>query len=358
MIAACGWADGEGDLPPLYDPAAAVAPSPSKPRRWFATSRRAPASLCVREISAVSKPMWAGIQQEAAAAVRMPPAGTEPLVFGSDVSHRMVDFAQRNAERAGLLAWWSFAAAMPCSACHPARAPACCCSTSVQRTHCRGRRGWFQPAWCALCAPKRRPRARRGAGRRRRGQRILQPSGHPLEKNFPGWTAWVLTPDFKLPGKMRLKESRRVPLWNGPIECRMFRFVMTPFLHRRHHDIRCRPRHQHRARLLGVRRPRHSALRCALHGGNLRWLATLPMRTELARVLGYPRSHRAWPTMDARPRPSWSVLIRWRSCAMSRPRPLRPAKTRTTRALGPGCRPPRRGCSARTMRCFVCENAC
>ena len=34
----------------------------------------------------------------------------------------------------------------------------------------------------------------------------------------------MLTPDLKLPGKMRLKESRRVPMWNGPIECRLFRF--------------------------------------------------------------------------------------------------------------------------------------
>jgi putative N6-adenine-specific DNA methylase len=47
------------------------------------------------------------------------------------------------------------------------------------------------------------------------------------KKNYPGWSAWVLTPDLKLPGKMRLKESRRVPLWNGPIECRMFRFDMV-----------------------------------------------------------------------------------------------------------------------------------
>jgi putative N6-adenine-specific DNA methylase len=47
------------------------------------------------------------------------------------------------------------------------------------------------------------------------------------KKNFSGWTAWVLTPDLKLPGKMRLKESRRVPMWNGPIECRMFRFDMV-----------------------------------------------------------------------------------------------------------------------------------
>jgi putative N6-adenine-specific DNA methylase len=34
----------------------------------------------------------------------------------------------------------------------------------------------------------------------------------------------MLTPDLKLPSRMRFKESRRVPMWNGPIECRMFRF--------------------------------------------------------------------------------------------------------------------------------------
>jgi putative N6-adenine-specific DNA methylase len=26
---------------------------------------------------------------------------------------------------------------------------------------------------------------------------------------------------------MRLRESRRVPLWNGPIECRLFRFELV-----------------------------------------------------------------------------------------------------------------------------------
>ncbi|MGH8804622.1 MAG: class I SAM-dependent RNA methyltransferase, partial [Polaromonas sp.] len=47
------------------------------------------------------------------------------------------------------------------------------------------------------------------------------------KKHYAGWTAHVLTPDLKLPGKMRLKESRRVPMWNGPIECRLFRFDMV-----------------------------------------------------------------------------------------------------------------------------------
>jgi putative N6-adenine-specific DNA methylase len=47
------------------------------------------------------------------------------------------------------------------------------------------------------------------------------------KSHYAGWSAWLLTPDLKLPGKMRFKESRRVPLWNGPIECRLFRFDLT-----------------------------------------------------------------------------------------------------------------------------------
>jgi putative N6-adenine-specific DNA methylase len=37
----------------------------------------------------------------------------------------------------------------------------------------------------------------------------------------------MLTPDLQCPKRMRLKESRRVPMWNGPIECRLFRFDMV-----------------------------------------------------------------------------------------------------------------------------------
>ena len=47
------------------------------------------------------------------------------------------------------------------------------------------------------------------------------------KSHYAGWNAWLLTPDLKLPGRLRLKESRRVPMWNGPIECRLFRFDLT-----------------------------------------------------------------------------------------------------------------------------------
>jgi putative N6-adenine-specific DNA methylase len=33
---------------------------------------------------------------------------------------------------------------------------------------------------------------------------------------------------------MRLKESRKVPRWNGPIECRMFRFDLQAGSARKH----------------------------------------------------------------------------------------------------------------------------
>ena len=33
--------------------------------------------------------------------------------------------------------------------------------------------------------------------------------------------------DTSSTGAMRLKESRRVPMWNGPIECRLFRFDLV-----------------------------------------------------------------------------------------------------------------------------------
>ena len=50
-----------------------------------------------------------------------------------------------------------------------------------------------------------------------------------LKSNFPGWTAWLLTSDRLLPGQMRLKESRKIVLFNG----RFFRFDMVAGSNRR-----------------------------------------------------------------------------------------------------------------------------
>ena len=48
-----------------------------------------------------------------------------------------------------------------------------------------------------------------------------------LKKHFAGWNVWMLTSDRLLPKQMRLSESRKIVFFNGPLECRFFRFVMT-----------------------------------------------------------------------------------------------------------------------------------
>ena len=48
-----------------------------------------------------------------------------------------------------------------------------------------------------------------------------------LKNNFAGWTAWLLTSDRLLPRQMRLSESRKIPLFNGPLECRFFKFELV-----------------------------------------------------------------------------------------------------------------------------------
>jgi putative N6-adenine-specific DNA methylase len=71
-----------------------------------------------------------------------------------------------------------------------------------------------------------RERAQDESGQDAAGDFFVRLAAH-WKKNYPGWTAWMLTPDLKLPSRMRLKESRRVPMWNGPLECRLFRFDMV-----------------------------------------------------------------------------------------------------------------------------------
>ena len=48
-----------------------------------------------------------------------------------------------------------------------------------------------------------------------------------LKAAFTGWEAWLLTSDRKLPGQMHLQESRKIVLFNGPLECRLFRFELV-----------------------------------------------------------------------------------------------------------------------------------
>jgi putative N6-adenine-specific DNA methylase len=139
-------------------------------------------------------------------------------VSASDVSFRMLDFARRNARRAGVEQAIEFHGGDALERPAPALPPDLPGTLMLNPPY--GERIGASGKAARTATPDRAMPddffARLAAHWKRAYTR------HPA-----GWTAWVLSPDRDLPGHMRLKASRRVPLWNGPIECRLFRFDLV-----------------------------------------------------------------------------------------------------------------------------------
>ncbi len=215
MLAAAGW-QGRAEDGPLLDPccgagtiaieaaqlACGIAPGLN---RRFAFERLRP----FQDHAAA----WRELKAAAKARVHAP----QVPVFAGDVSFRMTDFATRNAERAGVAKAIDFKTADALQ--RPAPAPS---GTLV-----------MNPPYGERIGAK-------GQGSTGQG---FEGGGTPADffaalaahwkRQYAGWTAWVLSPEMKLPTLMRLKESRRVPMWNGPIECRLFRFDMVAGSHKK-----------------------------------------------------------------------------------------------------------------------------
>lgn len=151
---------------------------------------------------------WREMQRAARARVHSAAAP----VFAGDVSFRMTDFAARNAERAGVAAAIEFKTADVLQ--RPPPAPH---GTIVMNP----------PYGERIEAKGRGTAAREGFEQHGTPDQFFAQLATHWKHHYGGWTAWVLSPQMKLPGLMRLAESRRVPLWNGPIECRLFRFDIT-----------------------------------------------------------------------------------------------------------------------------------
>jgi putative N6-adenine-specific DNA methylase len=216
MLAAAGW-QGRAEDGPLLDPccgagtiaieaaqlACGIAPGA---QRRFAFERLQPFQPL--------RARWQQMKAEAQARVHAPAAP----VFAGDVSFRMTDFAARNAERAGVAHAIEFKTADALQ--RPPPAPQ---GTLI-----------MNPPYGERIAPKgqgqRAPRESFEGGAD--ASAFFSALAAHWKRHYGGWTAWCLSPEMKLPGLMRLKESRRVPMWNGAIECRLFRFDLVAGSHR------------------------------------------------------------------------------------------------------------------------------
>ena len=57
--------------------------------------------------------------------------------------------------------------------------------------------------------------------------------GNALKQRFAGWSCWFRSADTRLPKLIRLQTSRKIPLYNGPLECRLYNVEIVAGGHRR-----------------------------------------------------------------------------------------------------------------------------
>lgn len=222
MLAAAGWRGTPDAGGALHDPccgsgtlaieaaqiACGIAPGL---KRRFAFERQLPFA------DADLRAQWQRLKSHAQSRIH---ASAVPI-HASDVAFRMVDFARRNAERAGV------AHAIQFNGGDALERPAPKLDTALPGTLL------VNPPYGERIEASGQVRTGAGAGDDNKTlsddffPRLAAHWKRAYTQHPAGWTAWVLSPDMKLPGAMRLKATRRVPMWNGPIECRLFRFDLV-----------------------------------------------------------------------------------------------------------------------------------
>lgn len=168
---------------------------------------------------------WQGLKVPALDAKRAARArrGEALGVYGSDISGDMLEKARANLERAGVPSVW-LKQVDARGMTPPSDGPGILLANPPygERIEVRGRsaRGEVRETG--------RNRGNDDAFRRTHtdapDSEFFNALGDALKQRFTGWQAFLLTSDRSLPGQLRLRESAKTPLFNGALECRLFRF--------------------------------------------------------------------------------------------------------------------------------------
>ncbi|WP_439683526.1 23S rRNA G2445 N2-methylase RlmL [Cupriavidus oxalaticus] len=216
ILRLAGWVPGQ-TFRPFYDPmcgsgtflieaaqvALGIAPGGSR-------------SFAFEWLKGVDRKAWQKLKDDAQRA-RMLASADELQVVGSDISTDMLAITQANWQRAGL----------------PGEA-------RTKQVDARFVQPPYDEPGLLLMNPPYGERIAVRGQRRMPGEEMPRDEveeaaanqfanafAATLKQNFAGWQAWVFTGDLGFPRRLRLKESRRTPLYNGNIECRLFRFDMV-----------------------------------------------------------------------------------------------------------------------------------
>jgi putative N6-adenine-specific DNA methylase len=121
-------------------------------------------------------------------------------LYGFDKDPKVIAFARANAERAGVAGAIHF--------------EVCKAEKLVLPTELKNQTGVL------ICNP---PYAVR-LGQEKEIERLWEDFSHTLKTQFQGWSCWLLSGNKDVANALHLKTDRKVPVYNGPMECRFLHY--------------------------------------------------------------------------------------------------------------------------------------
>jgi putative N6-adenine-specific DNA methylase len=190
IVMLTGWQPDEPLLDPMCGGATFLVEAAAMARGRPPGGKRA---FGFEKLKAFQPALWDKVRQEKRGEEK------SPTLYGSDNDAEALKAARRNLAAAGVERWVSVEQADMLARAAPA------------------------PAGVMVMNPPYGERM----GSEEELARFYPLLGSHLKKNFAGWRCFILTADLRLPKLIRLQPSRRTPLWNGSLECRLYEFKIV-----------------------------------------------------------------------------------------------------------------------------------
>ena len=196
IILLTGWQAHEPLLDPMCGGGTLLVEAAAMARGRAPGARR---RFAFERLSAYDAAAWENVKRE--------PRGSElaPTIYGSDTEPKALNAARRNLAEAGVERWVKLERADILERAAPA------------------------PGGVMVMNPPYGERM----GSPEELARFYPRLGDALKQRFAGWRCYIFTADLRLPKLIRLEPSRRTPLWNGALECRLYQFDIVAGSHRR-----------------------------------------------------------------------------------------------------------------------------
>jgi len=190
IVMLTGWQPGEPLLDPMCGGATLLVEAAAMARARAPGAKR---RFGFEKLSVFDVKLWDRIRSEEK------DASSSPKLYGSDSDPKALAAARRNLAEAGVERWVKLEQADVLERAAPAGAGVMIANPPYgERMGSLEELGRFYPKL-----------------------------GDALKQKFAGWRCYLFTSDLRLPKLIRLEASRRTPLWNGALECRLYEFKIV-----------------------------------------------------------------------------------------------------------------------------------